>query len=89
MKGNVGKVNNSPVFIGVTTETIDGVVIIKASAEFLTNDKGWSTAESTREIDLAKADELSKSVSLEQFIEATKRDALRELVTQLNLHGVL
>ncbi|QHJ81829.1 MAG: hypothetical protein [Caudoviricetes sp.] len=89
MKGNVNKVNKSPVFLDVTTETIEGVVIIKASAEFLTSDMGWSTAESTREIDLAKADELSKSVSLEQFIEATKRDALRELVTQLNLHKVL
>lgn len=45
-------------------------------------------ANSVREIDTYIAGQ-RKDVSLPQFIEATKRDALRELVTQLNLHEVL
>lgn len=47
-----------------------------------------SQAVVSREFDLYKAEHL-KGVTVEDATEALKREALRELVTQLNLHGIL
>ncbi len=50
--------------------------------------EAMSQATVSREFDAYKAENL-KGVTVEDATEALKREALRELVTQLNLHGVL
>lgn len=76
------------VTIHTCVETKGYYCVITAKAVWLVHDEQVS-AKSVREIDLYKAQEIKQAVSVEEFIEATKRDALRELVTQLNLHKVL
>lgn len=74
--------------VTVSVETNGYECVITASGSWLQSGEVVE-AKSVREIDLYKAQHVSKGVSVEEFIEATKRDALRELVTQLNLHKVL
>lgn len=73
----------------IQTEVIDEGYerIVVVSAEFM-NDSEVSKATVTKSFDSFKAREL-KGVTVEDATEALKREALRELVTQLNLHGVL
>ncbi|QHJ80733.1 MAG: hypothetical protein [Bacteriophage sp.] len=61
---------------------------IVATASWVTAEGEEAQATSARQIDTYKAQSV-KGLSVEDAIESTKRDALRELVTQLNLHGVL
>lgn len=61
---------------------------ILATAVWLNAEGEEVNATSARQIDTFKA-KYNKGISVESAIESTKRDALRELVTQLNLHGVL
>lgn len=67
----------------------DNLITITAQARWFVDEGDANQAESVRVIDMVQASKFSKAVIVEQFIEATKRDALRELVTQLNIHGVL
>lgn len=61
-------------------------VTVIATAEFM-NGEEVVNARSVREFSSYVS--VANSVSKEDAIGAFKRDALRELVTQLNLHGVL
>lgn len=72
----------------IQTEVVeDGYnVTITATAEFM-NGAEVVNARSVREFSSYVS--VANSVSKEDAIAAFKRDALRELVTQLNLHGVL
>ena len=73
-----------------TTESVDeGVIKVVAHAEWV-DDKSSEVvkAASTRELDIVVAS-TQVGVTEQEFVEATKRDALRELVTMLNVHGVL
>lgn len=66
-----------------------GLMRVTAHAEWWDDSiKESRSAQSVRELDII-ALATQSGVSSEEFIEATKRDALRELVTMLNLHGVL
>ena len=67
-------------------DTDDGLKVITAMAEWYDVPSNNNfTAEATRTLDTAGHDELT----IKQVIDASKRDALRELVTQLQLHEVL
>lgn len=81
------KTYSQAVSIQVLVETEGYQSTITAKANWLAGDEPM-VAKSVREIDLYKAKHVN-GVSVEEFVEATKRDALRELVTQLNLHKVL
>lgn len=73
----------------IQTEVIDEGYerIVVASAEFMHEDE-TKKATVAKSFDSFKAREL-KGVTVEDATEALKREALRELVTNLNLHGVL
>lgn len=75
--------NSDSVIINTSIErTDDGLIIVSAKAQFHF-DGELSEATSARTFE-------SASLSNEQqVIDASKRDALRELVTQLQMHGVL
>lgn len=60
---------------------------IEAQASWTDNGERLE-AKAVRQVDLYKAQSV-KGTTVEEFIEATKRDALRELVTQLNVYKVL
>lgn len=70
------------------------VVETKGYEMTITAEAGWpvagemAVAKAVRVIDTYKAKSV-KGVTVEEFIEATKRDALRELVTNLNLYKVI
>lgn len=82
--------NSAEVTIKVSAQLdSDNLITITAQASWFVDEGGANQAESVRVIDMKQASRFSKAVTVEQFIEATKRDALRELVTQLNIHGVL
>jgi len=82
--------NSEEVIIKVSTVLDSGKAMkITAEARWFVDEDNTTQATSTRVIDIEQASKFSKAVSVEQFVEATKRDALRELVTQLNIHGVL
>ena len=88
-KGILGT-NSVEVTIKVSTQLdSDNLMAITAQARWFVDGGNLTQAESVRGIDMVQASKFSKAVTVEQFIEATKRDALRELVTQLNIHGVL
>lgn len=87
MSSETGTTSNK-VAIVVTTENEGYKCTIKVKATWETHDGVTLEAESGRVIDTYKAQNM-KAVSLSEFIEATKRDALRELVTNLNLYQVL
>lgn len=87
---DITKVTSSAsVTFQVSTCEKRGLMTITASGCWPNSDGGFDSAEACRVIDIEHASKFSKAVSVEQFVEATKRDALRELVTQLNIHGVL
>lgn len=78
-----GNSNTAEIYTKVE-ETDDGIVVVAAVAEWWVHDEKMQ-AEATRTLDTTGHDELT----IKQVIDASKRDALRELVTQLQLHEVL
>lgn len=80
----IGELSQEVVITTSVESTDDGIQVIEASALFMLNGEQCN-AKSTRTIDTAGHDETAVS----QFIAACKRDALRDLVTQLQLHEVL
>ncbi|QGH45113.1 hypothetical protein [Ralstonia phage Reminis] len=87
MSGETGTTSNK-VTITVTTENDGYKCTVKAKANWFTNDGMELEAESGRVIDTYKAMSI-KGTTVSEFIESTKRDALRELVTNLNIYQVL
>lgn len=78
---------SNKVEVHTTVEQVNGVIKVTACGNWV-NDGEVYHSQSVRELDIVAASTQS-GVSSEEFIEATKRDALRELVTMLNVHGVL
>lgn len=87
MTGEVGT-NSKQVTIVVSTETKGYECEVVAKATWTDASGETFEARSGRSIDLYKAEHIN-GVSVKEFIEATKRDALRELVTNLNIYEVL
>lgn len=77
---------STPVLIQTEVTEKDGAVTIKSSAEFMLGSEVVK-AESVREF--SATSNVYSSLSKEEAIGVFKRDTLRELVTHLNLHGVL
>lgn len=88
-KASVGSAATSSANVTLNISTLDEGYerTITAYASFPSGD-GLAEATVVKSFDLYKAEQL-KGVSVEDATEALKREALRELVTQLNLHGVL
>lgn len=79
----------SKVTINTTVVFGGGVIKVSAIGNWVDPTNGESlSAQSTRELDVVAAS-TQVGVTQQELIEATKRDSLRELVTMLNVHGVL
>lgn len=82
----------SEVIISTTVTTEGGVIKVAAHGSWADTANGEGSvcrsAQSIRELDTIAAS-TQVGVTKQELVEATKRDALRELVTMLNVHGVL
>lgn len=77
------------VTIHTTVEQVNGVIKVTACGNWEEGVAGEAYhSQSVRELDVIAAT-TQAGVTRDELIEATKRDALRELVTMLNVHGVL